>query len=757
MVWKTGIVLTAGILFGTVFPAFGLTTIVPAGETASGGDVNTIITQEVYGTADNFTVSGIQKVMAGGVTHNSTVYNQQDVLSGGRAYDTYVYTSAMQNISGTAYDSTVVSRGNINVNSGGQLAGAAINGGTLRVLSGGTVEDAVVKSGYEYVYGTDKNSRIFGGTQEVLSGGGAIGTQINGGKQIVDAGGTAENTVVASDGHQQIYGSLSNGTVAKDGMLDILSGGMAKNLQLTGGDIYLAAGATNDSAIVSSGTFDVYGTDSHSVLNGGLQNIWSGGAANNTTVNAGGVQRVYSGGTANNTTVNKNGLLALYSGGILGGQTTVNNGILSVFGNNNIDSLTMDNSYVSLPKVTSDYTVLSVGELNGSGVFGISSNLAAGNADKINIQSGSGNFGLIIYDYSADDILPQRFDIVNEAAAAADDFYLVGGAADVGALRYVLQHDGENWSLVRTSNVTDSAVLAKNTYASLASLFYAHLTPIYNRLRVLRGTDERQNDFWIKGFGRQIKFDYDDESRSEIEVYGTEAGYDREIWAGRGQKMLLGFYSGISSSQQEYDRRGSGNGDTQSLGIYSSWRTVGRWFADVVATYFYHRQKINSYTPAGTTVAGKYSTDAWQVSLLAGRRLMLPNGWFAEPAVEVNYMHIDGADYRTNFDTPVEAAGLDYAGIGAGVVLGKNWDFDDDGEMSVYGKLGLKHDWSGQAEVEVAGYGFKEKMDATRFEIGGGTSISLNKDSLLYLDAATSFGDGVSIPWEISGGIQIRF
>ena len=86
---KKALIVFAGAVF---WPVTGLTitTTVPAGTVVNGGDVNSIVTQEVYGTANNFTVSGIQQVMSGGVARGSIIYNQQDVMSGGTAYDTYV-------------------------------------------------------------------------------------------------------------------------------------------------------------------------------------------------------------------------------------------------------------------------------------------------------------------------------------------------------------------------------------------------------------------------------------------------------------------------------------------------------------------------------------------------------------------------------------------------------------------------------------------------------------------------------------------
>ena len=55
--------------------AGAVTQIIEAGDDVSGGDVNTVVTQEVYGTTRNFTVSGVQQVMSGGKTYNSNIYS----------------------------------------------------------------------------------------------------------------------------------------------------------------------------------------------------------------------------------------------------------------------------------------------------------------------------------------------------------------------------------------------------------------------------------------------------------------------------------------------------------------------------------------------------------------------------------------------------------------------------------------------------------------------------------------------------------
>ena len=141
--------------------SYAVTVVVPAGTTQSGGDVITVVTQQVYGTADNFTVSGNQQIMNGGVTHNSTIYpyGQQNVEVGGIAYNTQIIHAGLQVIRGESYSSTVEANGSINVNNGGNAYNTNVSGGSLSVLQGGNAFDTVISSGTESVYGTDTNTQ----------------------------------------------------------------------------------------------------------------------------------------------------------------------------------------------------------------------------------------------------------------------------------------------------------------------------------------------------------------------------------------------------------------------------------------------------------------------------------------------------------------------------------------------------------------------------------------------------------------------
>ena len=550
--------------------------------------------------------------------------------------------------------------------------------------------------------------------------------------------GKSENARIYIGGSQIVEngGIASGSTVNLFGVQQVADGGQAAESRIIGG------------------TQIVRGTADGTELFAGLQNIETGGLASDTKIH-GGIQTVFSGGISRNTEAD-GGLIVLHSGGIMSGITKITDGILNVAGTNNISDLELKNALVTIIKEPG-FSQLQIDKLDGSGIFSISSNLAQNEADHLDIGGGNGNFGLIVHDYSADGNLPAEFKLIDETSSAADNFYLVGNAVDVGAFRYNLQHDGDDWVLHRTQEHTDSSLIAKNTYSSLASLFYTHLNPLYNRFRMKHKRTGKDDGLWIKGIGREIKFRYKDQTKSNMKIYGAEIGYDREIWHNGGKGLQLGLYGGTSDSRQKYDRGGHGDGETQSLGVYSTLSTADNWFVDVVGTYFWHTQKIKSYTPSGSDVNGKYDANAWQVSAFVGKRWDIAESWFVEPYMGLNYMRVDGIDYRTNFNTRVSASAADYLGGSIGVSGGKEFVLADGTVFDAYGRFSLMHDWDGKSPVTVADEIFAEDTSSLRYELGAGIAAAWNETNSAYFEASTQLGSSVRFPWEINIGIQFNF
>ena len=729
-------------------------------------------TQYVYGTDSNSIING----------------GEQNIAGGGKAINTQINSGGKQtvDIGGSTEGSEVAAGGTMQVLSWGSAANTLLNGGEMIVTAGAESSGTRIDAGTQTVAGTDSNAVINGGTQNVQSGGHSKNATLSGGTQNIKSGASANATKIIN-GTQNVYGTSENAQLS-GGKMEIFQGGSAANTLLNGGEMIVAAGAESSGTRINAGTQTVAGTDSNAVINGGTQTVQSGGHSKNATLSGGtqniksgasanatkiinGTQNVYGtsenaqlsggkmeifqGGSATNVDIS-DGLLVLNSGGILNGTTQISQGAMTFQGQQNISDLQLDDAVVNFARGT-DFSTLQVDNLNGRGVFNMSSDLSRNEADYLEVANGSGDFGLIIHDYSADGGLPVKFSII-ESAAADNNFYLVGDAVDVGAFQYGLQQEGNSWYLTKMQNLTESSIIAKNTYNSLASLFYTHINPVYQHLYSTRRDVSMENKLWVKGIGRHLNLDYDDNSGSKVDIYGVEAGYDHNLWSNGTNTLKAGIFASYSNSRQEYDMHGHGDGNTNGLGIYSTFNFGDNWFVDAVGSYFYHRQKIKSYTPSGFDVDSKYHAEGWHASAFIGKRLNFEQNWFIEPNAGIRYMLIDNISYRTNYNTRVTASASDYFSVSAGITGGKEFQLENQGILDIYGRFNLIHDRDGKSVLQVADYSFTEDMSALQYELGGGVSFSWNEGkNVTYLDAVTLLGSTVRAPVEVQFGMRFGF
>lgn len=94
--------------------------------------------------------------------------------------------------------------------------------------------------------------------------------------------------------------------------------------------------------------------------------------------------------------------------------------------------------------------------------------------------------------------------------------------------------------------------------------------------------------------------------------------------------------------------------------------------------------------------------------------------WFAEPYMGLNYMRVDGIDYRTNFNTRVSASAADYFGGSIGVSGGKA----DGTVFNAYGCFSLMHDWDGKSPITMADETFADDISSLRYELEPGITAA---------------------------------
>ena len=778
---RGGVVNETTINGGTLSVLSGgkaLGTILQSGtESVSGTDVGSVIN------------GGVQQVNRNGTVQNTQINGgEQKVLVRGTATGSII-SGGVQNVYGDSLSSEIKDNGVMNVYSSGYAENTLMSGGEMNVLSGGFSSGVQISGGVETVYGFDINGTVNGGiqkveadgqaedtviqgsgVQQILSGGYGFNANIkDGGIQIAEQGGYAYRSNVYDGGVLNALGEAYEVTVYDGGVLNVEDGGLAADTQINGGVLTIHQGGTSQNTILASGAENVYGTSNATQINGGVQNVY--GVANSSVVASGGEQRVY--GDVQSTQVNQSGILTvlsggnaqnaqltsgtlnLYSGGTLSGKISAVESVINVYGDNDIANLELDKSLVTMVK-GGDYGTLNIENLNGTGIFNISTDLSANQSDTINVQNGDGEFGLWINDYSMDEA-PDKYKIIDESTVAHENFYLIGGAVDVGAYQYKLVQEGNDWYLENTEKLNDTTYIAKNTYSTLSSLFYAHLSPVYSRIFEKHKKDRHAGGLWTKAIGRRIEQNFKDGTSSQTDVYGGNIGFDHEVLQDDDYQVRLGVYTSYSHSKQEYNHLGKAEGNTQSYGVYSSLTTKENWFVDVLGAYFTHRQSVNSYTPAGDLVTGKYDTYGWQTTLTAGKRFEFDNDWYLEPHVGVGYMWVNGVRYRTNFNTLIEGSSQDNVKGSVGVNGGKVYQLSEKAKMEVFGKFSLIHDWKSESKVWVADYLMEEDMSSLHYKLGAGVKGSWNENQSAFVEISTHLGSNLDIPYEITLGYQYEF
>lgn len=330
------------------------------------------------------------------------------------------------------------------------------------------------------------------------------------------------------------------------------------------------------------------------------------------------------------------------------------------------------------------------------------------------------------------------------------EFHLLGGAVDIGAYRYDLHHEGSEWVLERTSQSTDTAVLSRNAYSAVNSVFVAQMETMNNRFDELHYY--RDNGLWIKGGLREMKLHFKDASRSRVNTTTTQIGYDFKLPQQKFDYWLAGVTAGFTDSRQKFDRSGRADGDTMSLGIYSSLMTRNKYFVDVTANYYWHDQKLKSYLPHGADVDGKYKVNGWSLAAETGKRWRLDGGWFAEPHLKMKYISLGNMEHRTSHNTRIKGRGATSLEGRLGASAGYVWDRNE-----VFVELNLVEEFNGRSKIDVAGVTMKEDISDTMYEIGAGMKFQPAEHLSSYVNVSTLLGDKVEIPVDFNLGVRYEF
>jgi outer membrane autotransporter protein len=330
--------------------------------------------------------------------------------------------------------------------------------------------------------------------------------------------------------------------------------------------------------------------------------------------------------------------------------------------------------------------------------------------------------------------------------------------------------DARTWYLYSTglSQAADAiidtaALLAKDWHYSLDAL-YLRMGDVRAELLASASTSPSKNsggsaagNVWVRARGYRLNADNVLTGRGvEQHAYGATAGGDKAFETESGVN-LLGAFIDMGRITRDFGRSSDGETGSVSAGLYGTILKTNGWHADLVLKADRYKHSFEVSTVNGRPVRGRYNSEAYGVSLEAGRRLERADGWWVEPTVQAAVARLTGASYRTTpanaaIDVKVDdATAAQYRGL---VRFGRRLK---DTRWTPYGKFGVVRTDTDGGAITAHGRRFDPAalgLDGWRVEFGAGTSYRINDLSQLYLDYEYGRAAHYERPWALNLGYR---
>ena len=672
---------------------------------SNGGQQNVGYYDSTEGLVLGGTANGTQ-ILAGGkqVIYQSGVANSAVVFEGGE-----------QQVSsgGVASNTTISNGGQLHVSNGGSATSTIVSdGGHVYVSGGGSTQNMHVSGGVVDVWGSDANTSIYSGVHNVHGEGHAEQVVVFEGEQNVLDGGVATATEVEGTAVQNVSsGGIAVATVFKGGTQNIYEGGSSFDASLGGGDgtINLYEGGVLSNVEGDLLTLNVIGSNT---LHGNI-NV----AVGTLNLADGSVNTV----TAENLNLGNSGTVNMDVD--LQNQTADQLVIESSYSGNN--TLALTNVASPTANATSGDGIKLVDFADGATVNG-SFNLAGGKWDE-----GAYEYKLYQGEGSDQDYYLRSQNDDGTGPEYSETFKTM---LNVPALNVILAQTGMN-SLQRRMGDLRNMGNSNKRNGIWARAYYKDMT-----VKDLINTD-------MNLFGAEAGYDWLFNPDDPTKLYaGVMIGYIQAD--GIKTKKENGAYEkgdGNSPSIGLYATLMNESGWFVDLAARNFWTKLDMTNHSSLGTEFVYKPKRNIF--AASAEVGKSIEN--RISRNDYIRL--------EPKAELTYMRA-GKDSAEVEGTGNEIAydATNYLNAKAAILLSYNHVFSNGLLIEPLLELAYRYEFAGEGDVSYAGATEKSSLKGSTVEFNAGLNMQLTKD--LYWYSVGSYEAGEKLKgWGVHAGVRYMF
>ena len=399
-----------------------------------------------------------------------------------------------------------------------------------------------------------------------------------------------------------------------------------------------------------------------------------------------------------------------------------NNTTWDLVDNSEVTDLHLNNSAVSLTNTNAPYATLTItGNLTGSGIFNLNTNIAENKSDKIVVKgTAEGNHKIGVTNQGANVANGKVTLVETNGGNAAFSLTNPNNRVDLGAYQYFLTKEGNNWVLANSKNVVTPtppvapvtpskpvvtpskpavtpstpvvtpsnpvvppAVLPStpllsdlaNAQVSLRQaqllLVEDDLNGIHQRLGEVKNGEK--GNVWVRNVNSRQKLAALSTGESETSgfkqnVHSLQVGADAAVT----DNLRVGGFVGRSQANVDFNGHyGDGKVRSNSLGLYAAYLADNGIYVDNIVKY--NRLHANS------NHTEKRHYNAYTISSELGKRFTLANDWTITPQAQLAWTHISSQENEDSLSSVYSRIGLRVA---KGFALSNGWNLQPYAEIN---------------------------------------------------------------------------
>ena len=390
-----------------------------------------------------------------------------------------------------------------------------------------------------------------------------------------------------------------------------------------------------------------------------------------------------------------------------------NNTTWDLVDNSEVTDLHLNNSAVSLTNTNAPYATLTItGNLTGSGIFNLNTNIAENKSDKIVVKgTAEGNHKIGVTNQGANVANGKVTLVETNGGNAAFSLTNPNNRVDLGAYQYFLTKEGNNWVLANSKNavtptspaapvapvtpnkpvVTPNKPVATPTTPVLPStpllsdlanaqvslrqaqllLVEDDLSGIHQRLGEVKNGEK--GNVWVRNVNSRQKLAALSTGESETSgfkqnVHSLQVGADAAVT----DNLRVGGFVGRSQANVDFnDHYGDGKVRSNSVGLYAAYLADNGIYVDNIVKY--------SRLHANSDLTEKRHYNAYTISSELGKRFSLANDWTITPQAQLAWTHISSQENEDSLSSVYSRIGLRVA---KGFALSNGWNLQPYAEVN---------------------------------------------------------------------------